>query len=411
MDSKNAGYPAESVAQQDTAETRNTGGCPAPRRQPFCLNQWLIRPDSNELISLRHLELHNPATYSPDLIGQQRRSLEPRLMHLLCLLAAAPQRVFSRDELMSHLWPRVIVNENSLTRAVSELRKQLVHPGSDARLIDTIPKTGYRLNADSRVCEYEAPIELVRADSSNRAASGPVVQNLQMTRASFSQSSYIRSARGLALAASLAVTAALLTMVQLPASIAGGSTPESGIALADINLSSQADLDALLDGRLETVAAQSSSQNGATVVAIDSLDSSNPVISRDGGLFAYVRYHDQGSSLILGSTRLPSSPVTVFTTEDSIYNLQWSPVDRALLFAQSPRITPAALLPQEQQASLVLFDLDSFSTKVLFGPGHDAPGVVAPGSDSVEDNTHKDSDTEPRSFKLTALSHTLDWLS
>ena len=103
--------------------------------------------------------------------------------------------------------------------------------------------------------------------------------------------------------------------------------------------------------------------------------------------------------------------MTVFTTEDSIYNLQWSPVDRALLFAQSPRITAAALLPQEKQASLVLFDLDSFTTKVLFVPDHDAPAVVAPGSDSAENNTHKDSDTEPRSFKLTALSGTLDWLS
>ena len=48
---------------------------------------------------------------------------------------------------------------------------------------------------------------------------------------------------------------------------------------------------------------------------------------------------------------------------------------------------------------------------MLFVPDHDAPAVVAPGSDSAENNTHKDSDTEPRSFKLTALSGTLDWLS
>lgn len=379
MNSKGAEKTAESVAQ---SAALNAGGCPTPRGLAFCLDGWLVKPDSNELIGLTG--------------AQQRRSLEPRLMHLLSLLAAAPQRVFSRDELMNQLWPRVIVNENSLTRAVSELRKQLALPGCSTRFIDTIPKTGYRLSADCKVREYIEPV--------SEAVYEPASQPVSATAARWP--ALMTSARSMALAASFAVAAVLLSSALLPF-----SNPEAtreAIALADIHVSSQAAFDALLDGRLENVAAQSSSQNGEMLVEIEKLDATQPVISRDGGLFAYIRHHDQGSSLILGSTQLPNSPITVFTTEDAIYNLQWSPIDRALLFAQSPRITPAAMSPLDEQASLVLFDLDSFTTRVLFGPGSHSTEredtTNAPGNEV----NHNDA---ARGFKLTALARSLDWLS
>lgn len=375
MNSKGAEKTAESLTQHSAL---NASGCPAARALAFCLDGWLVKPDSNELIDLG----------SQSSGKQQRRSLEPRLMHLLSLLAAAPQRVFSREELMSHLWPRVIVNENSLTRAVSELRKQLALPGSTTRFIDTIPKTGYRLSADCKVREYIEPVcEPVYATTGRWPA-------------------FMTSARGIALAASFAVTAVLLSSLQVPSPNPDASA--GAIALADIHVSSQAAFDALLDGRLETVAAQSSGQNGERLVEIEKLDATQPVISRDGGLFAYIRHHDQGSSLILGSTQLPSSPITVFTTEDAIYNLQWSPIDRALLFAQSPRITPAAMLPLDEQASLVLFDLDSFTARVLFGPGSQSPEREGTTTIPVDDANHNDA---PRGFKLTALARSLDWLS
>lgn len=384
MISKGAEKTAESVAHHSV---RNAGGCPSARTLAYCLDGWLVKPDSNELIVLGSHGSGN----------QQRRSLEPRLMHLLSLLAAAPQRVFSREELMSHLWPRVIVNENSLTRAVSALRKQLALPGSSTRFIDTIPKTGYRLSADCKVREYSAPV------------CNPVREPVYVSVSRWP--AFMTSARSIALAASFAVTAVLLSSLQVP--FFNPDSSEGTTALADIHVSSPADFDALLDGRLATVAAQSSNQNGEMLVEIEKLDATQPVISRDGGLFAYIGHHDQGSSLILGSTQLPGSPITVFTTEDAIYNLQWSPVDRALLFAQSPRLTTiatAAMLPFDERASLVLFDLDSFTTRVLFGPGSESPArddtTNAPAADADAD--HNDA---ARSFKLTALARSLDWLS
>src|SRR5690606_39096706 len=96
------------------------------------------------------------------------------------------------------------------------------------------------------------------------------------------------------------------------------------LALADVNLSSQAAVDALIDGKF--VATKATEKDLLNI----GQDSTPPVISRDGELFAFIHYNDQGSSLMLGSTRLPNSPVTVFTTPDTLYNLQWSPLDKEL---------------------------------------------------------------------------------
>ncbi len=98
----------------------------------FVIGDWSVEPQLNRL------------SCRTDPYCERR--LEPRLMRLLCYLAANPGRVVSRDQLSNELWPRVIVNDNSLTRAVSALRKQLqdVEIGNRQYLV-TIPKKGYRL--------------------------------------------------------------------------------------------------------------------------------------------------------------------------------------------------------------------------------------------------------------------------
>jgi Tol biopolymer transport system component/DNA-binding winged helix-turn-helix (wHTH) protein len=71
--------------------------------------------------------------------------LPPRLMDLLCLLAAAPNRTVDRDDLVAALWPRGHVNEDALSRAVAELRRHLGDDARNPRFIETLPKRGYRL--------------------------------------------------------------------------------------------------------------------------------------------------------------------------------------------------------------------------------------------------------------------------
>jgi len=339
---------------------------PQPLDRTFRIGAWIARPDSNELHALGK--------------GGDVRSIEPRLMQLLCVLAAAPQRVFTRRELMDLLWPRVIVNDNSLTRAVSELRKMLASDGGTP-YIDTIPKSGYRLAITCRVANTED-----RAEEATREwTAQPLPADLPLTVPRHRPLTRLLPT-GAALSLLLAVFAVMLQM--LPQETTRGTD----LALADVNLTSQAAVDALMDGKFETVATTGDMEDLVDI----SPNSTPPVVSRDGELFAYIRYDDQGSSLMLGSTHLPDSPVTVFTTPDTLYNLQWSPLDRALLFAQSPKFAPAALLPLDETASLVLFDLETFTTRVLDGPAEEA---------------HDERRRNSGLFKLTSLTRSLDWLS
>jgi DNA-binding winged helix-turn-helix (wHTH) protein len=343
------------------------------RSTPFIIEGWLVEPAANQMRNLATGEL---------------RSLEPRLMHLLCLLASAPGAVQTRDHLINQIWPKVIVNENSLTRAVSELRKKLELDGVSKRLIDTIPKTGYRLSAQCQVRDY-IPQQNTPALANDRPQATPdKLSALPVALPGF----WHRHAKQWA-AGALALTA--IVVVSLQGFSFNPQTNVMSAPLADINLSDSEALSSLIGGRFEKVASNHS--NGLTMSPADGNYGANqPLLSRDGRLFAMISYSDEGSSLLLGSTDLPNSPVTVLSTHDTLSNLQWSPVGRALLFAQTPRLSPAALLPQAQ-ASLVMFDIDSFTTKVIQGPALE--------SENAADKT------PDRGFKLTSLSKHFDWLS
>ena len=65
-------------------------------------------------------------------------------MSLLCLLASKPGYVFSKEEIFAQVWGQAFVEDSTLTRSISDLRRAL---GDDARSphsIQTLPKKGYR---------------------------------------------------------------------------------------------------------------------------------------------------------------------------------------------------------------------------------------------------------------------------
>lgn len=78
--------------------------------------------------------------------GAETRALEPRIMDLLCAMAAQPGEVCSREALIDQVWQLQFGGDESLTRAVSILRKSFreLDP-TVGEVIETIPKRGYRL--------------------------------------------------------------------------------------------------------------------------------------------------------------------------------------------------------------------------------------------------------------------------
>ena len=78
-------------------------------------------------------------------LGDERASLEPRVMDVLCALASEPGETVARSSLIDAVWGVEHGADESLTRAISVIRKVVKALGDDAVYIETIPRRGYRL--------------------------------------------------------------------------------------------------------------------------------------------------------------------------------------------------------------------------------------------------------------------------
>ncbi|MGH1365793.1 MAG: winged helix-turn-helix domain-containing protein [Calditrichia bacterium] len=71
--------------------------------------------------------------------------VEPKVMEVLALLVAADGETVTKDKLILSVWGETLVTENSLTQAISKLRKILRDVNGKNQTIETISKKGYRL--------------------------------------------------------------------------------------------------------------------------------------------------------------------------------------------------------------------------------------------------------------------------
>lgn len=87
-----------------------------------------------------------------------RVHVEPKLMDVLLCLIAAQGMLVTRETLLTEAWPRVVVNEEVLTRAISELRTLLGDVSRERRYIRTVPKRGYMLVMPAQRCDLSTPV-------------------------------------------------------------------------------------------------------------------------------------------------------------------------------------------------------------------------------------------------------------
>jgi Tol biopolymer transport system component/DNA-binding winged helix-turn-helix (wHTH) protein len=77
--------------------------------------------------------------------GGSTIALTPKEFDLLLFLIENAGRVVGKDELLDAVWKDTFVEEGTLTRNISWLRKKLAaHSDSDTQIIETLPKRGYR---------------------------------------------------------------------------------------------------------------------------------------------------------------------------------------------------------------------------------------------------------------------------
>jgi transcriptional activator of cad operon len=92
--------------------------------------------------------------------GQMSRAgktvrVEARTMRLLLCLAENAGEVVSVDDLLSQVWPGVIVTSDSVYQAVTSLRRLLGDDPKQPSYIATVPRLGYRMIATVTSCADE----------------------------------------------------------------------------------------------------------------------------------------------------------------------------------------------------------------------------------------------------------------
>src|SRR5580704_3156084 len=83
-------------------------------------------------------------------VGSEIRPLEPKSFRLLLFLIENPGRALPKEEIMAVVWPDTFVSDNSLARAVTQIRKALDDDPKAPRYIETVPSVGYRFVADCK---------------------------------------------------------------------------------------------------------------------------------------------------------------------------------------------------------------------------------------------------------------------
>ena len=100
-------------------------------------------------------------------------ALTPKAFDLLVHFARHPGRLLTKDDLLSAVWPDVVVEESNLAYHVFAIRKALGEAADGERLIETVPKRGYRFVAPVSV-EEEAPASVSEpADEADTPAVAP----------------------------------------------------------------------------------------------------------------------------------------------------------------------------------------------------------------------------------------------
>ncbi len=96
----------------------------------FRVGPWLVKPNLNTIS-------RNGTT----------ARLEPKVMEVLVCLAGRADQALAKEELVRAVWPDTFVTDDNLKHCISELRRVFEDDAREPRIIQTIPKRGYRLLA------------------------------------------------------------------------------------------------------------------------------------------------------------------------------------------------------------------------------------------------------------------------
>ncbi len=277
--------------------------------------------------------------------GDNVSSVEPRVMAVLVYLAHRAGKVVSRDELIATVWTDLVVNEDALTRAISEARKLF---GDDSRapsVIETIRGRGYRLIA---------PVRFDTASTSNQLESGDGVASVASPNTELVLNPRERARYGVALATVVLSLTAVGAWLALTPEAAPAPRFAEAIPLTSY---SGKEVEPAMSPDGTRVAFAWDSENGAGYdiyvkqtgreepfrLTDDAAPEGSPAWSPDGATVAFVRYGEEAGIYAVSSLGGESRLIYATPPPLRVHTLDWSPDGNSLVFAQRTGDQPAEL--------------------------------------------------------------------
>lgn len=122
--------------------------------------------------------------------GGVERPLEPKAFAVLALLAGAPGKAFSRDDILDAVWGHRHVTPGVLNRVVALLRQALGEDAQAPRYLHTVHGVGYRFDGGAGEMADEAPAPASEAPSALPSASNAAAERRIGARVPMSRTRY-----------------------------------------------------------------------------------------------------------------------------------------------------------------------------------------------------------------------------
>ena len=74
--------------------------------------------------------------------------LTPKALEVLAILVQSPGSIVEKDDLIQKVWPDAFVEDSNLSVHIFNLRKALGQGADTDNYIETIPRVGFRFNAE-----------------------------------------------------------------------------------------------------------------------------------------------------------------------------------------------------------------------------------------------------------------------
>jgi Tol biopolymer transport system component/DNA-binding winged helix-turn-helix (wHTH) protein len=277
-------------------------------------------------------------------VGGETRPLEPKSFRLLLFLLENSGRVLPKEEILNAVWGETFVSENSLARAITQIRKVLGDDPKIPRYIETVPTIGYRFIGEATL--ETAPIEPALAEAPTRVAELPPAPATPPRKPRISKPTLAAALVILAMAAAWWLrhsasspspdlrTARFLQITDQPGQELDPSLAPDGKSLVYSGHAA---------GNWDIYSQRIGGKNPVNLTKDSPSDDTEPVFSPDGERIAFRSERDGGGIFVMGATG-----ENVKRVSDNGYNPAWSPDGSEIVLAATIAAPGTRLSSQSQ---------------------------------------------------------------